>query len=267
MWKPFILCVETVQLWTPGERNKESSCGIICFSHPPCLILGTEGSRILPAWVTERQQKEGTIQINRSFFFPAQEDSCPEVIVPEISRWTFTVRDKGILLLPFQSSQAVLKYMSAVLQLLLFFPQLHACGSSLSCDRGVIIAGGSDWSPLSHQTLFAPVLQSRVGEDQAGTHPGPTISDNWLIGRLVQESPGNIHSSHYKSTHSPAPCRKLKNFHTKYAKTSRCQKKRLRERNAYLIPGGEFRMHLPSRVFLTLKETFPSTLLCGEMKF
>lgn len=112
-----------------------------------------------------------------------------------------------------------------------------------------------------------PVLQSRVGEDQAGTHPGPTISDNWLISCLVQESSGNIHSAHYKPTHSPAPRSKLKNLHTKYAKTLRCQKKRLREINAYLIPGEEFRMYLPSRVFLTLKETFPSTLLCGEMKF
>lgn len=112
------------------------------------------------------------------FFFPAQEDSCPEVIVPGISTWTFTVRDKGILLLPFQSSQAVLKYMSAVLQLLLFFPQLHACGSSLSCDRGVIIAGGSDWSPLSHQTLFAlfcKVGLERTRQELTQVPPSQTI--------------------------------------------------------------------------------------------
>lgn len=33
-----------------------------------------------------------------------REDSCPELAVPGISRWLFTVRDKKILLFPFQFS-------------------------------------------------------------------------------------------------------------------------------------------------------------------
>lgn len=67
-------------------------------------------------------ERKMLIKNNRAFFSDMREDSCPELTVPGISRWLFTVRDKKSLLLPCQS--LFICFSSCYVEICLLFPIL-----------------------------------------------------------------------------------------------------------------------------------------------
>lgn len=184
--------VGTVLLWTLGEGNRKSSCGITCLFvfQPPCLFLAnwvTEDSWILPAWVTAMQLKEGATKNDRPIFPCMGQGSCPEVTVPGIGGWTFTVGDKGTLLffLPFVCFSCYLGVCVCCSPASLASPTASCFG--LLPVLWQVTGHGWRWRLVASFTpsSICPCF-SKVGLERTRQDLKATILNNWLTANDVK---------------------------------------------------------------------------------